>query len=539
MKTRREPFENDVKIEITRKWSQVGLATRIYYLESCRANLRRLASLWVEQESSLRGHSGLSVEGAESWLLGPLPVARTLRYLVRGLRSAGRPIVPSCRLRIDGRSVSRVFPCGFFERVLYWDVEAHVWSTGSQLQGCVYRGAGETDLGPALILGASNVSSILATDLLSKLFAENRPVVCVLPPRLAPLLPIFRDVFHPLIRNRHAQILCGGPELAESLLDRPEFDRVHLTGMRKTFEIICRRNQYMNRSFSAELGCVTPVIIVPGTWSREEVLYQARHLVSLLVLNGGYNCTTPQVVIFSRNWSRKDVFLEAVRAELKSLVMRYDRFPGAAQRRESFLNDYPQGERFGPRTLVKLDPHRETRLFSEEALCGVVGWVELDAEEPEKFMHQASRFCNKRLWGDLSCLILIDEDTRLTYERVLSRTIGSLEYGSVGLNVYAGLAFMSGVTPWGSYFEGKMDNSMAWVHNAYFFDRPEKTIVEGSFMPPNAQPWVKPFPDLYKVAQALFEFELDPSFTTFVKFLVARGCSAIPRKVRAQLGSQG
>ena len=136
------------------KWSQVSVPDRLFYLDSCRNNLRRVADYWVEMEASLRGHTANSEEGAESWFLGPVPVARALRYLSHGLKSGGRPRVPSRKLRIDGRSVSRVFPHGFHEGLLFWGTEARVWSIGSQLQGARYRKAREQKPGPVLILGA-------------------------------------------------------------------------------------------------------------------------------------------------------------------------------------------------------------------------------------------------------------------------------------------------------------------------------------------------------------------------------------------------
>jgi acyl-CoA reductase-like NAD-dependent aldehyde dehydrogenase len=419
-----------------------------------------------------------------------------------------------------------VFPAGLHEGVIFWDIEAHIWSVGSQLQGYKYREARDSSPGPALVLGASNVSSIAATDVLSKLFGENRPVVCMLPPRLAPLLPVFKEAFYPLIRDRHLQIVCGGAETGQKLLAMPEFETVHLTGSKETFQKICGQNTFPGRTFTAELGCVTPAVIVPGPWTQEQLEYQARHIASLLVINGGYNCVTPQILVLSKSWPHKNAFLGALRRELKKQELRDDNFAGAADRRESFRREYPDSETYGPRTLVKLDRDEETRLFREEAFCGMLGWVELEADRPEQFMKQAAEFCNRRLWGDLSCLVLIDQRTRQVYERAVAQTLAALEYGTVGLNVYAGLAFASSVTPWGSYLNGKADTGNGWVHNTYFFDRPEKTVMEGSFIPITPKPWIKPFPNLHKVGPALFELDLEPTAPAFAKFVRAFGGSA-------------
>lgn len=497
--------------------------TRLFYLESCKLNLRRVAPFWVEEEANLRGHSHTSDAGAESWLLGPLPVARMLRYLEHGLQSGGRPLVPTLRLRIDGRSICRVFPFGFYEGAVYWGYQGHVWSVGSDLQGEDFRRARDEQRGPALVLGASNVSSICLTDVLSKLFCENRPVVCLVPKRFAAIAPLFSEIFHPLVRDRHLHFAVGGAEEGQKLLSNPLFETVHLTGSSRTYEAIQADNPFPQRVFTAELGCVTPLIIVPGPWTKKDIAYQARHLVSLLVMNGGYNCVTPQVVLLSRDWPQKEAFREAVRRELGRHSRRDDHFPGSAERRKTWRSRYPQGETFGPRTLVNVSPSAQESLFSEEAFCGMLGWTELASSAPEAFLEESVRFCNERLWGDLSCNIWVDPITRRDCEVALAHALTGLHYGTVGVNAFSGLGFVSCATPWGSYRGGRADTGNGWVHNTFFFDRPEKSVLEGPFRTSMVPAWYKPFPRLYDLGRALFELDLWPSHANLAKVAACYG----------------
>lgn len=506
-------------------WSKVDHPTRLFYLQSCRANLKRVAPFWVEEEAELRGHSPDSAGGAESWLLGPLPLARMLRYLENGLQSGGRPRVASHRLRIDGRSISRIFPYGLYEALLFWGTQAYVWSVGSELQGQEYRDSREEVQGPALVLGASNVSSICTTDVLSKLFCENRPVVCKVPPRFEALMPIFNEVFYPLVRDRHVQFVCGGADLGRQLVSDPIFDTVHLTGAASTFQALTQNNTFPERTFTAELGCVTPAIVVPGKWSTKEIQYQARHLVSVLTLNGGYNCVTPQILVLSKDWPHKEAFLTALREQLSLASQRDDHFPGAPERRVSFRESYPEGEQFGPRTLVKLDHQADELLFREESFCGMLGWVELEETAPDAFLAKAVPFCNSTLWGDLSCLMLLDPATRRTYEREVAQALTGLEFGTVSVNVWTGVAFGSCVIPWGSYRGGRDETGRGWVHNTFFFDRPEKTVMKGDFVPPVPQPWLKPFPGLYNLGKTLFELDLEPSLLRLLRLTKAYASS--------------
>lgn len=512
------------------RWSRVDHLTRLFYLESCRLNLRRVAPFWVEEEAHLRGHSHTSEAGAESWFLGPTPVARTLRYLEHGLQSGGRPVVPSVRLRIDGRSICRVFPFGFHEGFMFWGYQGHVWSVGRELQGQEYARARDGQPGPALVLGASNVSSISLTDTLSKLFCENRPTVCLLPERFRPLAPVVNEVFHPLVRDRHLHFVVGGAETAQELLQNPIFETVHLTGSDTTFQSIVSENRFPERRFTAELGCVTPVIVVPGSWNARELAYHARHLVSTLIFNGGYNCVSPQVVLVSKSWPQRQEFQDLVRAELARFSRRDDKYPGSAKLRKKWRALYPQGEIFGPRTLVQLDCDQPEPLFEKEAFCGMLGWAELDCQSTEQFFEDVVEFCNTRLWGDLSCSILVDSLTRRDCEVALAHALTELHYGTVGVNVYTGLGFFTGVTPWGSYRGGRSDAGTGWVHNPFFFDQPEKSVLEGPFVPTIAPIWVKSFPKLYEVGQAWFELDLEPTQTRLAVLAKAYGLALWRRR---------
>ena len=188
-----------------------------------------------------------------------------------------------------------------------------------------------------------------------------------------------------------------------------------------------------------------------------------------------------------KNWGYKTVLLKALKAQLEKHRWRDDRFEGISQRRESFRQTYPKADCFGPRSLQVLDPKAQERLFQEEAFCGFLGVVELDCEGVEDYLQKATRFCNEKLWGDLSCLVVVDPKTRRRYERSIAHCLTLLEYGTVGVNVYPGLAFVSNVTPWGSYLDGKADTGNGWVHNtSFFFDRPEKTVMEGFLYPPHS-----------------------------------------------------
>lgn len=51
----------------------------------------------------------------------------------------------------------------------------------------------------------------------------------------------------------------------------------------------------LEKKVSAELGCFTPAIIVPGDWSEEEMDYVAATVISGLINNSSHNCCALEV----------------------------------------------------------------------------------------------------------------------------------------------------------------------------------------------------------------------------------------------------
>ena len=93
-------------------------------------------------------------------------------------------------------------------------------------------------------------------------------------------------------------------------------DEVHITGSDKTYDAVvfgtgpegARRKAadqpVLNKPVTAELGNVSPVIVVPGRWSIAELLYQAEHVATMLVNNAGFNCVSARLVVTHDAWPR-------------------------------------------------------------------------------------------------------------------------------------------------------------------------------------------------------------------------------------------
>ena len=311
-------------------WVAVSPLDRLRLVQELRRDIAGVADRWVEATAKAKGLD--PNESAEEWLTGPYITLRQLRFFgtsLRGIARHGVPRIPGGVVSLpDGRASARVVPFDRFDRMMYRGVTADVWMqlgvTEEELprtQAIAYR---QPDGGGVcLVLGGGNVSSIGPLDALDKLFVANRVVLLKLHPTLAFLAPILSIGMRSLIRDGFLRIVEGGAAEGAYLSERPDVDELHITGSHRTYNAIVfgagpegearrlRDSPILDKPFSAELGNLTPVIVVPGRWSAADIDHQADNLATMLTNNAGFNCTTPRVVITPAGWRYRQPFRDA------------------------------------------------------------------------------------------------------------------------------------------------------------------------------------------------------------------------------------
>jgi aldehyde dehydrogenase (NAD(P)+) len=103
-----------------------------------------------------------------------------------------------------------------------------------------------------------------------------------------------------------------------------------------------------------------------------------------------------------------------------------------------------------------------------------------------QFLRRAVEFCNDRLYGTLSVNIIIHPATLAQLGADFDRAIAALHYGAIGINVWAGAAFLLPRAAWGAYpghTYTDVQSGIGVVHNALMFDKPLKTVVSAPFRP--------------------------------------------------------
>src|SRR5436853_4448449 len=358
-------------------WTAVSPQERLALLAELSRRFAAVADRWaalgVEAEGLDPDHPG----SGEEALVGPYFILRNLRLLRESLldvETHGRPRIPGAvRTRPDGQVVARIFPIDLYDRAFYAGVTADVWMEPGvtekdlpQTQAVAYHTPVRQGR-VALVLGAGNVSSIGPMDALYKLFVEDQVVVFKTHPVNVYLGPLMEEAFQPLIARGFFRVVYGGAEEGAYLCRHPQVDEIHITGSDRTYEAIVfgpgeegqRRKAVgeplLSKRFTAELGNVSPVIVVPGPWDDGDLEYQAENLATMLTNNAGFNCNAGRVIVQHAAWDKRGDLLARTGRILSQIPNRRAYYPGAADRFEAFLAAHTDtAEVFGARAGDKL-----------------------------------------------------------------------------------------------------------------------------------------------------------------------------------------
>jgi len=529
-------------------WVATSIRERIEILTQLLSSFAAVAERWTAAALEAEGLQPDAVGSGEEALVGPYFVLRNLRLLRRTLseiESYGRPRIPGpVAILPSGQVAARIFPGDLYDRILYAGISAEVWMepgvTPESLPGTMATvyGSAERSSGVALVLSAGNVSSIGPMDALYKLFAEDRVVLYKTHPVNAYLGPLFAEGFGPLVERGFLQVVYGGAEEGAFLCNHAGVDEIHITGSDRTFEAIVfgpgaegkrrkeRGEPALNKPVSAELGNVSPVIVVPGPWSAGDLAYQAENLGTMLANNAGFNCNAARVIVQHAGWPQREALLDGVRGLLAGLPTRRAYYPGAEERFEAFLaahesNAETFGARGGDRLPWALIPHldpaaKDDICFRQEAFCGVFAETALAAPGVPEFLARAVEFCNETLWGTLNVTLLVHPATLAepANRAAFEAAVAGLRYGTVSINHWAAIGYGLVATPWGA-FPGHtpqdIQSGTGFVHNTLLFSRLQKSVVRAPFRAWPKPVWFATHRTAHRLTPELTRFEADPT----------------------------
>ncbi|MFD9903031.1 aldehyde dehydrogenase family protein [Streptomyces sp. NPDC059063] len=490
-------------------WAACDRAKRREFLKRMHAATAGHAEEWVRAAAAYKRLPEDSPLVGEEWITGPYPVLTSLGTLtasVEALEESRSPVDGYSFGRAPGGRVSvRVLPHSVWDRLLLNGFSAEVWMPPGVTEEEVRRRAGLALLRPAetrgvgVVLGAGNITSIAILDVLYELYANNRVVALKLNPVTDGLLHVFSEVLAPLIELGAVRILTGGADVGTYLVNHPKVGHVHMTGSATTHDAIvfgtgtqgaARKKAgtpLLDKPVTSELGGVSPTIVIPGDWSDADLRYQAEHIATQKLHNGGYNCVASQVVIMSSEWKQKDRFLTHLRQALSDAPARPAYYPGSDDRVKRAVDAYTGARRLaGGRVLLAgLDPADPGPALTTEYFGPVLAVLELPGDMGQ-FLDAAIATANERLTGTLGVNLLAHPRTVGSLGSALGKVIAELRYGTVALNAWTGVGYLTATATWGAYPGHTLDDvqsGIGVVHNALLLDGPERTVVRGPFHP--------------------------------------------------------
>ena len=512
---------------------------------------------WLAAACAAKGLTPGTSEAGEELFAGVGTFVRMARLLRDALRDIAKDAKPAfagpVREAADGRLRVQVFPSGAFDRITFPQTTAEIWMQPGVTRESLVSGQAPAyadpgaHAGTALVLAAGNVASLGPRDVLSKLFVEGKAVVMKANPVNDYLVPHWRRALASLIDAGVLRIVDGGADVGRYLTGHPRIDEVHITGSDKTYDAVvfgtgpegaqrkAANDPVLGKPVTAELGNVSPVIIVPGKWSIPELLYQAEHVATMLVNNAGFNCISARVVITHAGWPQREAFLGALTQTLAGITTRRAYYPGARERRDAFVAAHPRAEEYGsgpddalPWTFIRGVPPGQTHdiCFNVESFFGQVAETALTAPSAAAFLDVATAFCNDVVWGTLGATLIVNPSSLKDHHvaESVDRAVADLRYGSIGVNVWHGLSFAMGSTTWGAYpghSRTDIQSGTGVVGNAAMFDRPQKSVVRGPFRSRPKPPWFATAPDSYEVMRRFVAFEAEPSAAKIPGLLLA------------------
>lgn len=541
------------------RWAMTTPSARAALLLACRDRFFAVAPRIVDVALQQKGLTATQPEAGEEWafVTGTLKLFRVYAAALQATQAHGRPAVKGpwrTRRTDDGRAqvVVEVAPLELSERLSLGNGTGELWlepglsvDEARTRQGEQWRAMSSSSSSsssstqpPAVppimgLLAAGNVWMLLIGDLLHALCLRGVVVVAKLNPVHAALLPLWREALAPLVDAGALALIGGDADVGARLCTHDDVDVLHMTGSHRTHDAIVygtgpegearrRRGEARNRRpVSAELGNITPVLVVPGPWTPQELRYHAIQLGSQHGLNAAFNCLTPRLLVTSSSWAQRGAFLDELRAFFDVLPRRRAFYPGAPARHARFVAAHPEATRHGPAssdpealpwtliTGLRLDDADagDEICFREESFCSVLAEATVETADAPTFLRRAVELVHTRVWGNLCATLLVHPTTLRQHAADVEDAIARLRFGSIGVNAFATMAYVTPSLSWGA-FPGNPSTDIrsgcGVVHNVLDLPWPQKAVLRAPFTvgptPPLDLRWPKTTPLLREVA---------------------------------------
>jgi hypothetical protein len=277
---------------------------------------------------------------------------------------------------------------------------------------------------------------------------------------------------------------------------------VHLTGGDGAYDALVwggpRRDRpagarpVLAKPITCELGNVTPWIVVPGRYTRQQLECQADMVAASIVNNTSFNCIATKLVITCRSWDQRQAFLDHVQRRLAEQPPRRAWYPGSTALWETLAERQAPADGTLPTVFrTGLDPDRDARWMQREWFVPCVGEVAIEADSIDAFCSLAVEH-TRRIPGSLAANVTlpaaVDPATRRRQEMLLDH----LAYGVVTVNCWSALAYAMASIPWGGFPGGTLEepgSGLGMVHDPLLLPLVHNSILRGPLVVWPKPPW--------------------------------------------------
>jgi acyl-CoA reductase-like NAD-dependent aldehyde dehydrogenase len=535
----------------SQEWARLSVKDRIQLVEDIIEEFPKVWERWSIYSMAAKDIRDDRPGNDKEWI-ELSNITRLHSVVLRSLKEIlayGKPkISGGYRSLLNGQVSAKVYPDHLANALAFRGTTVEVWlEPGISLEEATEKQASQySNQVPkgkvALVLGAGNASSLPSSDTFHKLFHDLCVVILKMNPVNSYIGPLLEVTYSGLIKRGFLRIVYGGAEEGDYLVNHPLVDEVHMTGSDRTFDAIVfgpkdgmqdrkKTNQTLvQKPVDGELGCITPWIIVPGDWDEEDIKEQAAKMAYWMIRHEGYLCFSPRLLIMQKDWSLRKKFLNALIDSLSIMNPIKAYYPGSAETQKAFVDAHPEAIQIGggsenhvPWTIIPgLNPAAKDDIcYRRESFSGLCGEVLIDADSVAAFLDESVSFLNNTVWGTLSATILVSDKSMKDPEiaQTVQRTIESLNYGTIGLNVTGVWGFASMIAPWGGYPGSEItdiQSGNAKVGNYLMLHKPQKTVVRTPFR-------TKPYPflatatNLDRFGKSLTVFQMNPNYWNLTK----------------------
>lgn len=461
-------------------------AARAELLAACAHRLAAHAATWVDQARHGKRIAADSPAVADEWANGPLVIARLLREQVALCRGLARGRLPSVR-RV-GNEVTAA-PRGLCDRLALPGYRAvtEVTDDGGPLQQAPPAGG----QGVHVVLGAGNVTSMPIGDALAAIAQRGAAVLLKLSPLHADLLPTFAAVLQPLVDADLLRLCVGDGDLGGRAAAHPSATAWHLTGAPATLRQVLASPLARGKPWTAELGNVTPVIVLPGAWSERDRRGAARQVAAWLQQNAACNCVTPRLLLLAARWPQRTEFTRELAAAIAAAPPRWPFHPAArtafADRTGTAIADGPLP--FALRADVDLD--REPQFAAVEAFAPVLATIAVAGDDALAFAARAAALVRERVHGALAAHVLAPPAVLRREAAAVQHLRRELPHGTLAINTWAAVGYALTATPWGTGATAQgAATGRGFTHGTLCLRAPVRTVVTAPWRSWPAPPWL-------------------------------------------------